>query len=498
MSSSEDPGPRAQPSSLIGKTAWSTVASVSVAVASAASTILISRMLGAAGAGKAAYGVWLASTVAQVALFAFPQVALRFLASPGDRPGLARWLIWRATLLAAPATLAALALSAASGESRSLVAATALLTAACMAGTMGQAVLLGRQEYRRLTLLSLATSAVQVAATAVGCTLAGPVGGILASAASQAPLVLGLWSPTDGGEKPSPGLIRRVTSFALHSWVAFTFSIVAWSRLEFVFLKGFGSDVIGQYAVALAVAQLGQQPATLVGNALLPHFGELVGGAHIEASRDTYAAVTRVSALLALPLCLGLAAVAPALVRALFGEQFAAAISPASLLVGAASFVAIAPAATAIAYAHERTRYISIAGVASASIAAAAFWLFIPRFGSTGAAVVRALVQAGGVAAGFWYVHRALGASFPLRRVLGAAAAASLAAVAGRGAIILIATPWAALTAGVATVALTYAILVPHFGAIERSDVTNLDRIFSRVPGMAGGLARRYLRSLAN
>jgi O-antigen/teichoic acid export membrane protein len=466
-------------------------------VASAASTILISRLLGAAGAGRAAYGIWLASTVAQVALFALPQVALRFLASPGDRPGLARWLTRRAALLAAPATVAALSLSAASGESRSLVAATALLTAASMAGTMGQAVLLGNQEYRRLTVLSLAAAAIQVTAAAVWCTLAGPTGGILASAASQAPLLLGLWSPLDGREKPSAGVIRRVQSFALHSWVASTFSIVAWSRLEFVFLKGFGSDVVGQYAAALAIAQLGLQPAALVGNALLPHFGELVGGAHTDASRETYAAVTRVSALLSLPLCLGLAGVAPALVRALFGEPFAAATSPASLLVAAASFVAIAPAATAITYAHERTRYISTAGVVSAATATVAFWLFIPRFGSIGAAMARGLIQTGGVAAGFWYVHHSLGATFPLRRVLRAAAAAALAALAGRVVVTLIPSPWTALAAGVATVILTYAILVPRLGAIERSDVTHLNRIVSPVPGALGDWARRYLRALA-
>lgn len=469
-----------------------------MAVASAVSTILVSRILGAGGAGRVAYAVWLASTVAQVALFALPQVALRFLASPEERPGLARWLTRRLALLAAPAGLAALGLAAASREALPVVAATCLLSVIAMAGTLGQSMLLGNQEYRRLTVLSIVASVLQVAATTAGCRVAGPLGGILASAAGQLPLLLGLRPAKPERSELAQGMRRRVTTFALHSWIASTVSLVAWSRLEFVFLRGFGSEAIGQYAVALAVAQLGLQPATLVSNALLPHFGELAGGAHTETSRDTYAAVTRVSALLALPLCLGLAAVAPALVPALFGQAFAAAILPATLLVAATSIVAVAPAANAMTYAYERTRFISTATLLSSTVAAVAFWGVVPGTGTMGAAWVRALIQGAGVAIGFWYLHHVMEAPFPLRRVLRAGVAALLAAGAGRVVVTHVASPWPALAAGVTTVAVAYALIIPRVAAIERSDVAHLGRIAERLPRPLARWARRYLTALAS
>lgn len=486
---------RAAPSSLIGKTAWTSIATVSGAAASAASIIAVARILGAEGAGTVAYGVWVASVAAQISLLALPQVALRFLAADSESSGVAPWLVRRSAVLMPFGVLGAVGAGIASREPPAVVAATAALTLVAMAGAMGQALLAGTQQTRRLARVSVVAAVVQVAATAGGCVVAGPVGGIVGHLAGTLPLLLGL-DVASGRRAPPPAVVRRIRSYAAHSWIASTAALVAWSRLEFIFLQAKGASAVALYSVAVAMSQMALQPAALLGTGLVPHFGELVSGEHTETSRETFAAVTRVAAFLSLPLCFGIAAVSPGLVPLMFGPSFSDAVAPSMVLLIAGSLVALAPAATAVAYAFERTRYISSVTIASALVAAAGFWLVIPRFGTIGAASVRATIHAGAVVVAFWYVRR-LGAELPLARVSRAAVAAAIAGLAGRAVVGMLGARWPAVFAAVATVAAVYGLIVMRLRVLEPSDVLHLDGFAARVPGICGRAVRGYLRLLA-
>jgi O-antigen/teichoic acid export membrane protein len=486
-----------EPSSLIGKTAWSSIACVVSAIGSLVVVVAASRILGPEGAGQVAYAVWAAGLSAQVGLLALPQAALRFLAAPTESPGVARWLVHRSILLSPLGVLGAAGMQIASGATWATVAATSALAWASMALSLGQSVLSGTQRYGRLATLSLWSAALQVCGAIVGCLAGGPIGCILGQSAACAPLLIGLAGAVADGSRPDASVLRRLRSYALHSWLASSAGLVAWSRLEFVFLKGHGSANVAVYAVALAVSQLGLQPATILGNAMIPHFGELASGGRSDTSKETFAAVTRVMAALSLPLCLGLAALTPALVPGVFGPGFTGAIAPAAILVAAASLVAIAPAATAVTYAEERNRYIATATISGALVAIAGFVIVIPRFGAIGAALVRATVQAGGVVVAFWYVRTRSGMEMPLGRILRSAAAAGVAATTGYAAIRVLRPGWPSLVTGIAAVALTYALLAPLAKVLERRDVEHLDRLLSRLPGFGRTLIRRYVSSLA-
>ncbi len=487
----------AEPSSLIGKTAWSSIACVVSALGSLIVVVAASRLLGPEGAGQVAYAVWAATLSAQVGLFALPQAALRFLAAPTESPGVARWLVNRSVLLSPLGVLGAAGMQVASGASWATVAATGALAWAGMALSLGQSVLSGTQRYGRLAMLSLWSVALQVCGAIVGCVAGGPIGCILGQSAACVPLIIGLAGIVADGRRPDGSVLLRIRSYAIHIWVASTAGLVAWSRLEYVFLQRHGAANVAVYAVALAVAQLGLQPATILGNAMIPHFGELASGGRSDTSKETFAAVTRVMAALSLPLCLGLAALTPALVPAVFGPGFAGAITPAAILVAAASLVAVAPAATAVAHAEERNRYIATATVGGALIAIAGFVTVIPRFGAVGAAIVRATVQAGGVVVAFWYVRTRSGMEMPLGRILRSVAAASVAATTGYAAIRGLTPGWPSLLAGVAAIAITYALLAPLAKVLERRDVEHLNRLLSRLPQFGRVLIQRYVSSLA-
>lgn len=468
--------------SLVGKTGWSAIAGLSATVGSMVSVIVVARLLGVSGSGDVAYGLWLASTVAQIALFSLPQAAMRFLASPEDAPGLSRWIVHRTALLVLPGAGAAMLAGLASGRSVVYGVALAALTAATMLSSTAQACEAGRQTFRRMAILGGMAALVQIIATPVGCLLAGPVGGIVGNLTGQLPWLLVL-RERPGQPVPPPPVQRRVLSFAFQSWIAASASLVVWSRLEFAFLQAHGSGAVALYAVALTISQLGIQPAVLVGQALLPHLGELVSGRQEFAAAETYAAATRVLAFLGIPLCLGLAAVAPSLATLIFGAGFRGAATPATIITASASLVVIAAPASALMYAHERTRFNAQVAIASAVLAATSFALVIPNFGPVGAAVVRSLIQGLGVLVGFTYLAIYLHAPAPLRGLARTAAAALGASLAGRFVVTVTEPRWLSLGLAVGTIAVGYALLVTRLLPLEASDVHHLEPVLRSLPG---------------
>lgn len=491
-------GSGTEPRSLALKTAWSTLAGVLTSASGALTVVVVARVLGVEGSGKVAYSVWLASMVGQVALLSLPQAAMRFLAAPSDRPGVAHWILRRGLVLMLVGSAVSACTSLASGGDRSLVAATTLLTASSMSSALGQALLSGRQRFRQLALVGGAAALLQVGGATAGCLLGGVPGAVFGYALGQIPLIAGLLPVPTEVAPPSADVVRRLRLFAAESWIASTASLVAWSRLEFVFLHGLGARSVGLYATALTLSQLATQPTALLGTALLPHFGELVGGAHEQAAIETYRAATRLLAVVAFPLCLGLAALAPALTPLVFGPDFAAAALPAAIVTALSAAVGVAPAASALMYAHERTRYNAVIAVCSAGLAAVGFALVIPRFGPAGAAVVRTVVQGLGVASGFVYLALFLGARPPAARLLRAAIAAAAGAL-GCAAVVLTApASWGVVVLGALVMTAVYALAARWLRPLQANDVLHLEPIFARLPAPAGKVARTLVRSMAS
>ena len=108
-------------------------------------------------------------------------------------------------------------------------------------------------------------------------------------------------------------------------------------RTEIVFLEHYtGLNAVGLFAAAATVAEMAVQLPPLLLSALLPRFSEQHGLGAQDQMRRLFQTMTALVAMVIVPLCLGLAAIAPVLVPLFFGDEFADAAPVASVLLVAA------------------------------------------------------------------------------------------------------------------------------------------------------------------
>ncbi|HUM02995.1 MAG TPA: lipopolysaccharide biosynthesis protein [Thermoanaerobaculia bacterium] len=485
-------------SSLVEKTSWSAAAGLAAGAGGAVSAVVIARMLGPSGTGEAAYAQWLAFTAGQIAGLALPQVAVRYLAAEGGRDasvGLTRWLVERGAVLALPAAALAWAVGHLGGQRGrpDLQLVTSLLAAGMTLSALAQGILAGRQAFRRLSLLSTLAAVVQVVSVGLGAAFGGGAGAITGFVLGQAVFGTVLPGRRRGALRPGPALRKRIGRFAFYSWLATVLSLFAWSRFEFYFLeRSAGAGAVAMFSVALTVALVAVQPATLLGGAILPHIAELVAEKKLDAGRAAYAAATRLVAFFVFPACFGLATTAPIFVPLVFGERFADAVIPTAIVVAFSAFGAASTAGNALIYALERSRFLALAGVNTTVLAAVTYALVIPRWGPTGAAVARSVLQLLGVTVGTIYISRVLNAAVPLGRVARSAAAAALAALPCGAVIAAGGRSWLVLAASIATMAAGYAAASRWLRVLDPDDIQYLTASLTSFPRMV----REPLRAL--
>jgi O-antigen/teichoic acid export membrane protein len=131
-----------------------------------------------------------------------------------------------------------------------------------------------------------------------------------------------------------------------------------------------------------------------------------------------YATGTRLTGMLAIPACLGMAAIAPAIVPLFYGVEFKGAIPVTAIIVAVASISATTVIGTHLVNALERSDTIFYTGIFGAILAVTGGLLLVPQFGLLGAGVSRAIVQVVMVALGMWFVTSKLEFTFPARSIL--------------------------------------------------------------------------------
>jgi O-antigen/teichoic acid export membrane protein len=494
--------PPVSPDGLAANTLWNAVASIATGFTGIACNIIVARMLGPAGTGQVALATWLAMTIGQLAGLGIPQATLRYLAAGTQEraPGLTRWLGKGTFILAiVPAVVLALAHAVMAGTSPALLAGTAILASAQMLASYAQSVFAGHQGFRMLARMNVLAATAQVVVVAAGALLAGSVGAVLGYAAGSAIgsiMAVRFVHAAPSGEVP-PDIRWRVRRYALHSWTAVAVSLVAWSRLEFAFLEASGDrHGIAMFSVALTLSQLATQVPLLLGGALLAHFSALAGTGDLDAGRRMYARATQTIAFVAFPMCFGTAALAPTLVPLLFGRAFSDAVPAASVLVVFGAIGAIATVGSSFVYATERSRFIALSGAASAAVAIVAFAYCIPRWGATGAAWARSIVQCLSVAVGIAYIKASLGSSFPLQQVAKVAAGAALSAGSSALAIRVPTQAWLATAAGLLVYIATYLLATRYLRLLGSEEVEGLDALASRMHPSVAPLARRLVAAL--
>lgn len=318
-----------------------------------------------------------------------------------------------------------------------------------------QFYLRGEQRFGELARLSAVSALIKLAVIALGAWLFGIPGalaGYIAGNLLPAARVLRLLRI-----KPhvTRALRRPVVRFAVASWLTAVLGGLVFGRTEVIFLEHYtGLGAVGFFAAAATVAEMAVQLPPLVLSALLPRFSEQHGQGEHEHMERLYRTMTALIATLIVPICLGLAAIAPVLVPLLFGDDFTDSVPVAMVLLTAAAVSSLGVTTFYLLQSIGKTGLLLITNGLGLVGTIGLGFLLVPRFGLIGAAWSRGIVQVSVVLMETWYVTRRVGI-LPPYRALGAITLASVAQAAVAYAItvgiggtisLLVAVPAAVLT----------------------------------------------------
>jgi O-antigen/teichoic acid export membrane protein len=351
------------------------------------------------------------------------------------------------------------------------------------------AYLRGEQRFDRFARLSALSAVIRVLATAVGAWQFGVVGALGAYFAAYSVQASHFYRLVRKRPEVERNLRRQVVRFAVAGWAATVVGGLVWGRTEIVFLEHYaGIAAVGLFAVASMLTDTAMQLPGLLLSALLPYFSEKHGlGAHEDVRRQ-FRLMTAVMALLMVPLCIGLAAIAPVLVPLLFGTKFADAVPVAMLLLLGAAVTTVGAATIKLINSTGKNGVLLASNASGLVCTISLGFLVIPHFGMMGAAWSRIAVQVLIVAAETWYVTRRLGYQFPLRALGAIALAATLQGVAAYGLVIKLGGVSSILLA-VPVAVVVYLIALRVFAVLPAIEPTLVDSILERAP-------RRAARSL--
>nr|WP_197506049.1 polysaccharide biosynthesis C-terminal domain-containing protein [Mycobacterium sp. 852014-52144_SCH5372336] len=357
-----------------------------------------------------------------------------------------------------------------------------------------QFYLRGEQRFGELARLSAVSALIKLAVITLGAWLFGIPGALAGYVAGNLLPAARIFRLFRIKSSVGRSLRREVTRFAVASWATAVLGALVFGRTEILFLERYtGLGAVGFFAAAATVAEMAVQLPPLLLSALLPRFSEQHGlGAH-DDMRRLYRAVTALIAMVIVPLCLGLAAIAPVLVPLLFGNEFADAAPVASVLLIAAALSSLGVTTLYLLQSMGKAGFLFISnGVGLIGTVTLGF-ILVPQFGLMGAAWSRAIVQVAVVLIETWYVTKRLGI-FPPYRAL---SAILLASVAQGGVAYFVCTGWptaVSLLIAVPAAVAVYLVAVRILAVMSLVDPQLRDRIVARTPRRMRPLMSHILR----
>ena len=470
-------------------------------VASLVTSVLVARAMGPVKLGYYSYVLWLVQMTFFLASLGVPAATRRYLAEhlgEGDNQaagGIIRFSLWAQ----AGSALAVIGLG--------LVASVTLLTPEHRAYTqlavlslmptlllaVVSAVNWAREDFAANAIPSMVASVLHaigvLVALALGLDLVGVTAALLLSRLADCGLRFWLlfraWPalPTLlARAAPLPPSLRdRIVRFALQSTMLLLLDLVVWNRSEVLFLRHL-CDIraVAYFSLAFGlVGALRQSTEPFVwaaSPALLRRQSRAPG-----REGDLTAAFLKYLALLAVPLALGLAALAAPLVGVLYGSAFDAAI-PVVVLGALLSLPATlgAPAQYHIAAADAQSFTVKWLAICATLTLFLDYWL-VTRWCALGGAVANGLGQI--IASlGVWaFVVRRYDVQVPFR-ALGRIAFAGVVLGGGLFALSAGVTPLIGLLAGPPLGLLVYALVLRHLGVLDAVDRVRLLEISALVP----------------
>lgn len=381
-----------------------------------AATLIISRLLSVADFGKFSFALYAGFTVAVLAEFGFQPIVTRdVVASPERRDE----LFGTALLLKVPLALLAAAivggLSLFGGferEQAQLLWAIGLSQIAVTVSYLGNAVF---RAARRLELEALSSfvRGVLYLVAAVGTLVLGFSLGVAAWAILLANAISMIVTFGLAVRLIHPRLPRRIGSDAWHlltQSAPLAGSVIAtsiFSSLSVFALRWLMDDVsVGWYNSAHSLTSHIAFIPEVVTAALLPPM--IVALQRDEADTQPLTEMLLVMLGLSLPIAIGGSLLAPHLLALVFGVKFDPAAPTLMWLIWTAPFSYVNVAYLLFLSARRQQRLWPALVLIGIALTAIGLYVFIPLFGSVGAAIARLIGEVGVVLIGTWKVRKAI------------------------------------------------------------------------------------------
>lgn len=301
-------------------------------------------------------------------------------------------------------------------------------------------------------------------------------------------VLLSRWQPRWWGA-PLPAEQRRaMRSYQGPVFVMLVLDAVVWQRSEVFFLGAYAAvREVAFYGMAFSLATMAMKliPGTLVG-LLIPTMSRSMGQGDRAGVGLIYRESCRYMAMLALPVAVGGALVAPALVAVLYGAGYEPVAGLLGALLGFNALVMVYGfPASSVLYSTDGQRLMVRIGLWVSALNLLLAWLLIPRYGAWGAVLANGLSQLASLYPGIRMAHAQTGAGAPIRSVLHL-----LVASLGMGmpvyAVVRVSPPVLALVLGPLVGAIAFVLVLWLTGAITREDRAALRAIAGKVPGLRG------------
>ncbi|WP_396925491.1 lipopolysaccharide biosynthesis protein [Mycolicibacterium sp.] len=484
-----------------------------VALAGFVGNAIIARILGPDKLGIFAYVVWCVTVASVVAALGIDVVQQRFIPNlraegKNDEANGLIGATTRTSMLAIVVGGVALfgylywpgkgVTQGLSETTRISVVAVALVWFVCWRlGDLYLFNLRGEQQFGQLARLSAQSALIKVATMGIGAWLFGIPGALAGYIAGSILPASRVFKLLRNKASVNPELKSEVIKFALGSWGVGVIGSLVFGRTQVIFLEHYtGLGAVGLFAAAVTIAEMAVQLPPLLLSALLPRFSEQHGLGAQDHMRHLYRTMTSLMALVIVPLCLGLAAIAPVLIPLIFGTDFADAVPASSVLLVAAAISSLGVTTLYFLQSVGKTTLLLITnGIGLIGTIVLGF-LLIPSEGLMGAAWSRGVVQVAVVLIETWYVTRRLSVSPPYR-ALGAITMAALAQAAVAFVISVELGGMISLIVAVPAAVVIYLVGLRVFGVVRLIDPDIANRLSTQAPERIRPLVARVMKLLA-
>ena len=464
-------------------------------------SVAAARFLGPADMGRQSFIAFVALTLTAVLTYSLYGALVRFIGETlgRGRPELVRGLLlWAMRVHLVGALVGGsvlLAVGFGGGEPTNAWLLAGIVCAIGVLHALPSAALAGMQRFREASIVGLVTGLVGVPATIAVLAADGGITGMFAVEAAIGVVTL-TWTGTLArrhvtalAPRPEPAreLSRQVARYAAILSIGVVLTLVVSRRSELFFLAHYSSDEqLALYSIAFAVmTTLLYLPQSLA-NVITPAFASLYGEGAYDRIRSGFGRALRLLLLLSFPLTAASAAVGPALLVLVFGEEYRDTGAVLLVLITAYPFVPLVSLGEALLHGLGRLRMPLLAMAFAAAVDIALAVLLIPELEAIGAAIANV---GGQVALAVPLLAASIRATGRPRLEAGAlvraAVASALAGLAAWAATML--DGLAGVVSGMLVFALVFAALAWALRILPSDDASWLDdAIGSRFGGLLG------------